>query len=250
MSAKLSSTTWIIPSKPNFQTRLRLFCFPYAGAGASIFRTWTNKLSPDIEICAVQLPGREGRLGEPLFTQLSPLIEDLAKALFPYLDLPFAFFGHSMGALVSFEVARLLRRHYYKYPQHLFISGRHAPQIPSTKPIHQLPNALFVEELRRFNGIPEIVLQSPELLSLFVPILRADFAINDTYIYTDDIPFDCPISAFGGLQDWEIRHNDIAAWHKHTSRKFSIHMFHGNHFFIKNQCDALLEIISECCDCV
>ncbi len=254
MNTEFATNSWLLNPQPNPQASLRLFCFPYAGAGASIFRPWINKinqLSPDIEVCAIQLPGREGRIRETPFTKLTPLIENLATTLLPYLDLPFAFFGHSMGALICFELARFIRRNYHQIPQHLFISGCRAPHIPNKKtPIHQLPDPLFIEELSLYNGTPEILLQNPELLALFIPILRADFAIYDTYTYTDDIPFNCPISAFGGLQDREVSHPDIAAWHKHTNSKFSIHMFYGNHFFLKNECDALIAIMSEHCGCV
>ena len=153
-----------------------------------------------------------------------------------------------MGALVSFEVARLLRQNYNKSPEHLFISGRRAPQVPKrNRPIHQLPDNLFVKELRRYNGIPEAVLKHPEILALFLPILRADFAINDAYAYTKDAPLTCPISAFGGLSDWAVSRDDIAAWCHQTSSTFSMRMLRGDHFFIKNEYDVVLSAILEAC---
>jgi medium-chain acyl-[acyl-carrier-protein] hydrolase len=246
MNTVVALSPWIICPQPNPQASKRIFCFPYAGAGASVFRNWSNKFSPDTEICFIQLPGREGRMREPLFTKLSPLVQTLATVLLPYLDLPFTFFGHSMGALVSFEVALLLRRNYNISPKHLFVSGRQAPQISKQNPpIHQLPDNLFIEELRRYNGTPEAILQNIELLSLFLPILRADFEINDTYTYTPNKPLSCPITAFGGLQDSGVSREDIAAWGYQTSSNFSMHMFPGNHFFLKNECDRLLALISE-----
>ncbi|OKH43166.1 putative thioesterase [Calothrix sp. HK-06] len=244
MCTAQTSTRWIC-NQPNRQASKRMFCFPYAGAGASVFRNWSNQLLPEVEICPIQLPGREGRMAEPLFTKLSPLVEALSKALLPYLDLPFTFFGHSMGALVSFEVARFLQSHYNISPKHLFVSGRQAPQLRSSKPpIHQLPDNLFIEELRRYNGTPEMVLQNHELLSLFLPILRADFAINDTYTHTN-MPLNCPITAFGGLQDSGVSLTDIAAWRYQTNSDFSMHMFPGDHFFIKNEREQLLLLIAE-----
>jgi medium-chain acyl-[acyl-carrier-protein] hydrolase len=246
MYTTLATTNWVTRFQPNSQAKLRMFCFPYAGAGASIFCNWQNKLSPDIEVCAIKLPGREGRLTEPLFTELSPLVETLAKALLPDLDIPFIFFGHSMGALVSFEVARLLRKKYHKSPKHLFVSGRRAPQINKrNSSIHHLPDKLFIEELRRYNGTPEAILQNSELLALFLPILRADFAINDSYIYSDETPLDCPISAFGGLQDSGVTYNDIAAWHQHTNSNFLMHMCPGDHFFIKHESNQVLSVIQD-----
>ena len=242
----INTNPWINCPKPNPQARLRLFCFPYAGTGASTFRTWSDQLPPDIEVCPVQLPGREKRLSEPLFTHLSPLVKILALILLPYLDRPFAFFGHSMGALVSFELTRKLRHHKAPSPMHLFVSGRRAPQIPNPDPpIHQLPDNAFVGELRRYNGTPEAVLQNPELRSLFLPILRADLAINETYTYISEAPLDCPISAFGGLQDKEVSRKELDAWRDQTNTTFSLSMFPGDHFFLKREPDALWQAISQ-----
>src|SRR5205814_4666171 len=185
--------SWIqyYQSKP--QACLRLFCFPYAGGGASIFRTWSENLPPEIEACPIQLPGRESRLLEAPFSQLFSLIEPVAQALLPYLDMPCAFFGHSMGALVSFELARYLRRQHGLSPVHLFVSGRRAPQLSDPDPpIHPLPEAEFLEELRSLKGTPEEVLQNTELLQLLLPLLRADFAVCETYAYAPETPLLCP----------------------------------------------------------
>lgn len=239
-------TPWIIYSKPNPKAYLRLFCFPYAGAGASIFRTWPAQLPPDIEVCSVQLPGQESRLKEPLFTDLVPLIHALTPALLPHLDLPFVFFGHSVGALISFEVARQLRRLQHSNPLHLFISGRCAPQLPALDPpIHQLPNAEFLEELRRYNGTPGNVLQNVELMNFFLPILRAALAINETYVYAPEAPLDCSFSVFGGLQDGKVSRDSLAAWRDQTYGTFTLRMFPGDHFFLRSQQGTLLQAISD-----
>ncbi len=235
---------WII-SKPNPQASLRLFCFPYAGAGASVFRTWHTFMTPEIEVCSLQLPGRESRIKEPLFADLVPLIPALTSALIPHLDLPFIFFGHSVGALISFEVARRLRRLDSSQPLHLFVSGRHAPQLPVLKPIHQLPKSEFLRELSRYNGTSANVLQHEELMELFLPILRADLALNETYTYADDTPLNCPISVFGGQDDALATPDSLAAWRDHTSSNFSLRIFPGDHFFLKNQIEALSKAIFE-----
>ena len=242
-----ATNLWITYAKPNPKASLRLFCLPYAGAGTSIFRTWPNHLPPDIEVCLVQLPGREMRLIEPPFTQLLPLVQTLAQQLLPYLDRPFALFGHSVGALISFELTCQLRRQNYPNPVHLFVSGRRAPQIlDPDPPISQLPDAEFVEELRRYNGTPEAVLQNAELMQLFLPVLRADLGINETYVCTNEAPVDCPISAFGGLQDTRVSRDLLAAWQEQTNSSFTLRMFPGEHFFlIKKERYELLSAISQ-----
>lgn len=238
--------SWVTCPKPNPQVRLRLFCFPYAGGGASIFRTWSDDLPAQIEVCPVQLPGRERRLKEPSFTRLSPLLQKLAQVLHPYLNIPFAFFGHSMGALISFALAHQLRRQYSLDPVQLLVSGHRAPQIPDPDPpIHQLPESEFVEELRRLNGTPDSVLQNAELMQLVLPVLRADFALLETYVYSTEAPLDCPISAFGGLQDGEVSYDDLAAWREQTNSSFTLSMFPGNHFFLQSARSLILSAVSQ-----
>ncbi len=237
---------WIVRPKPNPQAFLRLFCFPYAGGGASVFRAWPDDLPAGVEVCSVQLPGRESRLKEPLFTRLPPLVQTLARVLRSYMNMPFAFFGHSVGTLVSFELARELRRQSAPGPLYLFVAGRWAPQIPDPDPpIHQLPEPEFREELRRFNGTPELVLQHNELMSLLLPTLRADFEINETYAYTADEPLDCPIFAFGGLQDVKVSQEGLAAWRAHTRSNFKLRLFPGDHFFLHSARTLVLQALSQ-----
>lgn len=246
MTTTLTFNSWVTCPKPNPQARLRLFCFPYAGGGASIFRTWPDYLPAEIEVFPIQLPGRESRLREPFFNRLSPLLQTLKQVLYPQLNIPFAFFGHSVGALIGFELTRQLRKQYNLGPAHLFISGRRAPQILNlAPPIHQLPESAFVEELRHLNGTPESILQNVELMQLVLPILRADFALSETYVYSAEDPLDCPISAFGGLQDGEVSHDDLAAWRDQTNSSFALRMFPGNHFFVQSARACILSAISQ-----
>jgi medium-chain acyl-[acyl-carrier-protein] hydrolase len=246
MTTTTSSATWVTAAAPNPQARIRLFCFPYAGGGTAIFRTWAAELPREIEVCAVRLPGREHRLMEPPFMRLTPLVKALTHALRPYLDRPFAFFGHSMGALVCFELAHALRQDQPQGPTHLFLSARRAPQVPAPyPPIHALPDPQFVEKLRRLNGTPEAVLREPELMEVLLPVLRADFAICETYAYAPKALLDCPIAAFGGLQDSEAGHDDLAAWRDHTRGTFSLRMLPGDHFFLHSHRTLLLQAISD-----
>ena len=238
--------SWITCRKPSPQARLRLFCFPYAGGGVSIFRAWSDSLPADVEVCPVQLPGRGTRLMEPPFTRLSPLIQALAQALFPLMDKSFAFFGHSLGALVSFELARQFRRQYAVQPVRLFISADRAPQIPNRDPpIHSLSEGEFLVELRRLNGTPREVLEDEELRQIMLPLLRADFAVYETYGYSTEPPLNCPISAFGGLQDHRVNRGDLEAWRDHTGVSFSLTMFPGDHFYLNTTQPALLQALSQ-----
>ncbi|MDZ8184152.1 MAG: thioesterase domain-containing protein [Nostoc sp. ChiSLP02] len=237
---------WLVYPKPNPQANLRLFCFPFAGASASFFKPWADQLLPQIEVCAVQLPGRENRIKELLFTQLVPLLQEMIPALLPEFDRPFALFGHSLGALICFELVRQLRRLKHRQPFHLFISARQAPNSPDLHPpIHQLPEAEFFQQVCRFNGTPSVILQNARLMKLFLSILRADLAIAETYSYIEEAPLDCPISVFGGLQDEVVLTASLDGWREQTSSKFQLHTFSGNHFFLKSNQQEILQVISQ-----
>jgi medium-chain acyl-[acyl-carrier-protein] hydrolase len=203
-------------------------------------------LPSDVEVCPVQLPGRESRLREAPFETPEPLVKAIADALQPHFaGLPFVFFGHSMGAMLSFELARELRRRGQTLPLHLFVSGRRAPQIPDLEePIHALPEPEFIVKLRELNGTPEEVLQHAELMKLLIPVLRADFSVNETYEYTGEEPFDFGISCFGGLGDREVSRDDCAAWKEQTRGRFRLRMLPGDHFFMHSAKDMILESVA------
>lgn len=248
ISTSLSSvmeTSWIVSPKPNPQARLRLFCFPYAGGNALIYRQWQATLPPSVEVCPVQLPGRGKRIQERPFDRFQPLVEVAASALLPFFDKPFAFLGHSMGGLISFELARQLRRDSNPMPAHLFVSGRRAPQLASREtPTYDLPEAEFLDALRRLEGTPAEVLQQPELMQLMLPLLRADFAVCETYAYTAEPPLDCPISVFGGLQDSDVERGQLEAWATQTTAATRVRMLPGDHFFINSQQPLLLRTLT------
>lgn len=240
-----TSKSWISCSKPQPHARIRLFCFPYAGGGASTFRTWGELLPPEIECCAVQLPGRENLLGEPLVSHLPTLLELLVSNILPHTTLPFAFFGHSMGAMISFELARSLRKQHRPLPFHLFVSAFRAPQLPNLDaPVYNLPEQEFIDELRRLKGTPDEILESEELRQLVFPILRADFQMCDIYQYTSDEPFACPISAFGGVKDNEVSVFELASWHERTVNLFTLRLFQEDHFFLHPCREPLVQAIA------
>lgn len=245
MMAALTGQSWVVRSQGAEPAALRLFCFPYAGGGASVFRKWSTALPDAVEICAVQLPGRETRLNERPFSCLMSLVEDMSESILPYLDRPFAFFGHSVGALIGFELARRLCRRYGRVPAHLFVSGSPAPQVPNTDPpIHALPEPEFLNRLRRFNGTPPEVFEHRELMEFISPVLRADFALRETYGYVPEPPLECPVSAFTGMEDPDVPLPQVEAWHEQTAHAFQLQQFPGDHFFLHTAQRLLLERIS------
>ncbi|MEM8676654.1 MAG: thioesterase II family protein [Cyanobacteria bacterium P01_G01_bin.67] len=246
MTTIQTSKSWFICPKPNAKAKLRLFCFHYAGGGAASFRNWSDNLPSSVEVHFVELPGRGFRLAETAFTSLNPLVEAIADALYPLLDKPFTFFGHSMGGLLCFELTRLLRKKYSLNPIHLFVSAHRAPQLPDPDPpIYNLPDPEFLDELRDLEGTPEAILENTELMQLLLPTLRADFTVVDTYNYTAEPPLDYPITAFGGLQDQEVNYEELEAWQEQTTAAFSLQMLQGNHFFMHSAQSLLLEYLCQ-----
>jgi surfactin synthase thioesterase subunit len=244
-STTLTTLPWFRIAKSRPAAKLRLFCFPYAGGGALIYHGWQDGLPAAVELCACQLPGRGDRLHEQPFMHITPMVEAVAEAITPYLDNPFAFFGHSMGAMIAFELARRLRREHTRQPAHLFVSGRRAPQIPYTEPFtHDLPEPQFFEKLRLLNGTPGEVLEHPELMQLMIPSLRGDFAVVETYTYVPESPLQFPITAFGGMQDPEVSREDLKAWREQTTSSFMLRMMPGDHFFLNTARPTLLGALS------
>jgi medium-chain acyl-[acyl-carrier-protein] hydrolase len=235
---------WILHPRPNPGAALRLLCFPYAGGGGSVFRTWPNALPPDIEMWAIELPGRETRFKEQPFQELIPLVAALTDAVGPELQGPFAIYGHSLGALLGLCFARELRRRSLGGPVHLFASGRRAPQLPEPAPMATLPEPQFLAELRRLGGIPDAVLAEPELMAIFLPILRTDFAVSEADLPGPDEPLDCPITVLGGKSDEKATIAELEAWRIHTTAAFEREMFPGGHFFLQSARDAFLGSLS------
>ena len=234
ISRNLDYHSWIRGFARKPDPKLRLFCFPYAGGGASMFRSWQVHLPNEIEVCPVQLPGREGRIKEPLFETLNPLVETLAEVLLPGLDHSFAFFGYSLGALIAFELTRWLMQKIDRIPAHIIVAACPAPHLPDEhSPIHELPRDEFINSLREMEGTPEAVFQDSELIDFFLPLLRADFKIYETYKYRPAEPLPCPISVYGGLGDQSITQDALQAWQEHTSTGFTRRMFPGNHYFLR-----------------
>ena len=243
MNAPAKTDPWIRCPKPNPAARLRLFCLPYAGGGASIFKHWGHALPDSIEVCAIQLPGREERIAETPFRRVEQLLPVLLDRLRPYLDRQIAFFGHSMGAFLSYELARALTEE-NRAPAHLIVSGQRAPHLPLSRPeSYHLSDTDFCERLRSLNGTPASVLAEPELLAMILPLLRSDFEMSETYQRVPKTRLDCPIQVFGGDRDEEVDHAGLEAWQETTSASVQIEILPGDHFFLQSQTDALLETV-------
>lgn len=225
---------------------IRLFCFPYAGGSTSTYRLWQGLLPESIDVAPVQLPGRGERLSEPPFDRLSEIVEAAGRELMPYFDKPYVFFGHSMGALIAFELTRWLRKNNMTMPSHLFLSGRRAPQIPEAiTPTWNLPDQEFIERVRQLNGTPKEVLDHPELRQLLIPLLRADFAVGETYKYHAEQPLECSFTVFGGVEDPEAQHAHLTPWREQTSARYKLHILPGDHFFVQTAHSEIARIIAE-----
>ena len=246
-TATQSTNRWLRIASPKPDARLRLVCLPYAGGGALIYRTWHQHLPADIEVCAVQLPGREDRLRERPFTNLVELVQALLPHLSPYLDKPFAIFGHSMGALIAYELAQQLAQRPERVPIYLFVSGRRAPFLPEPEsPLHTLPtDEIFLAELqRRYHNIPATIFEDAELRALFAPLLRADLTLVETYQCPAPTPLPCPIVALGGDADPLVSLAELQGWHTLTRAAFALHRFQGGHLYLNEQPQVLLATIA------
>lgn len=248
-SGRQSGGAWIVKLNAVSCPRLRLLLAPHAGGGSSTYLSWRPHAPDDVELLAVQLPGRERRLGEAPLADLRSVAAEVARALaFLPDDLPVALFGHSFGAFVCFEVARDLLS-VGRRPHHLFVSACRAPNLPArSQPLHALPDVKFVEALRRLNGTPEEVLTNAELMSLLLPAIRADFAAFETYRHRVDAPLDVPITAFGGSRDGTVTTGELMSWQILTRRAFRLRFFPGDHFFPGEARKSLLASILEDCN--
>jgi medium-chain acyl-[acyl-carrier-protein] hydrolase len=234
-------TRWLRWWRRSPSARLTLLCFPHAGAGAGSYRPWAALVPETVNVCAVQLPGRQDRVAEPAFVEMAPLVDALTREASRNLDSPYAMFGHSMGGLVSFEVARRLER-IGQPPVHLFVSGARAPSAwpQPRRQVQSLTDDEFAAELRRLNGTPEAVLADPALRHLTLPALRADFGVVDSYRYNPGGgPLGCPISAFGGLDDPQTSVSSLEAWRQVTEGDFRLRMLPGDHFFFQTAAGPL-----------
>jgi medium-chain acyl-[acyl-carrier-protein] hydrolase len=232
---------WISYRRSLADSRLRLFCFPFGGGGASTFAHWATGLPSGVDVYPMQPPGRESRANEPAITRLPQLVGALVEVMETLLDLPFALFGHSIGALTAFELARQLRRQGLRQPQWLFVSGHPSAELPRRRPaVSRLSRSEFVAALRDQFGVTPALLENAALLDLILPTLYADYELVESYRYDDEPPLAMPISAFGGNRDPEATEEEVLAWRRHTTGPFSSSILEGDHMFVSSARQSLL----------
>lgn len=236
---------WTVTWRPAPRAATRLFCLPHTGAGAAAYRDWAARLHPDVELVAVRLPGRETRFRERPYARMDDLVPALLDALAPLLDRPHAWFGHSMGALVAYEACRALRDRGAPAPVRLLVSGRRAPHLPERdRPVHDAPVADLVARLVELDGTPREVLDDRAALTSLLPMLRADFAVVETYGRRPAAPLTVPISVLGGNRDPMATEAELRAWERHTTGGCDVRTFDGAHFFLHEDSEPVLAAIA------
>jgi len=237
--------SWFLTRPSRARTQLRLYCFSYAGGSAAVFAPWHDLIDPGIEICAVQLPGRADRIAEPLCLSIAQAVEAIAQETQRPDGLPYAFFGHSLGGLLAFEVARFCARHYFTLPKHLIVSGCGAPQLRSaSRSLHELPDSQFIDLLHQYDGTPREILQNEELMGLLLPAIRADFGMVANYEYRHSPRLKVPITVLAGLQDSHVSPAQAEGWCRETESGCHLEWLEGGHFFIHSQREEIIRSVN------
>lgn len=225
--------------------RLRMYCFPYSGGSAQMYKDWGKGLPAHVDVCGVQMPGRASRFREPRYLSVPEAIEAMLPEFLRTVSEPFVLFGHSLGAALAFEMAHELERADRK-PALLVVSGMMGPRQPSLEPpIYHLPDDQFKIKLREFNGTPQEVLEHEELMDLLLPLLKADFTMADTYQYREGRRVTCPIAVFAGVADPHTNAEGIQDWRTYTDAACTEHLFPGDHFFIHTEEQRLLATLGQ-----
>jgi surfactin synthase thioesterase subunit len=241
----LARDPWLPALRPA-SSAPRLFCLPYAGGGASMFAPWPVAAAGRLDICPVHLPGRESRITETAFTNVDALVAAFVDRLVPHLDHPYAFFGHSMGALIAFETTRELRRRALPPPIRIVASAFRGPHLPERFPDRRaLGDDAFIAELRRLAGTPDEVVADEEMMALLLPGLRADVTLCETYVHRDEDPLDVPLTVFGGAEDARVSREELEGWRRHTRAGMDLQLFPGHHFFLKSSRAAVVAAIAD-----
>lgn len=241
---------WFRVYRPVPAAGVRLICLPHAGGAASFYRNWSSCFSSSVEVVAVQPPGREERIGEPMLATMDSLVEALADSMPHVADRPYLLFGHSMGAAVAHELCLALRRRGRRLPVHLVVSGREAPSRHRGGSLHRGGDAQLRDELKRLNGTAAELMDSPDWCAMALPIIRNDYRLIETYRPHAAAPLDIPITAVAGEQDGELLPGDAEAWAEQTRAAFNLHRFPGDHFYLTAQRAGVVQVLQRLLDTV
>ncbi|MGO7169637.1 thioesterase II family protein [Rhizobium leguminosarum] len=241
----MTISSWLL-RRVQRDARIRLFCFPYAAGNPAAYLAWQEVLGPSVEVCAIQFPGRGRRLREANIDRLDPLVHRLAPVISSECNLPFSFFGHSLGALVAFELARFCKRMNIRQPEQIIVSGCEAPSMRTQDDaLHLLDDEHLIAELREYNGTPAEILDHQEYMALALPSIRADFAIAETYEYRPGVRLDQPLHVLAGVGDRIVPSDRVPQWLNETTRPGSVHWFEGDHFFVDAQRDGVAILVKK-----
>ena len=243
-----SLDAWVaLPRPAAITAKKRLFCFPFAGGGATAYRKWAGSLGPHIEVCAIQLPGRESRLLDPALDDVDALVAALLEHLPSYFDRPYAFYGHSMGALLAFELTRSIEKlDGLRGPERLFLAAHRAAHLPLQRPpMSTLSDADFIEKIRSYGGFVDEILNNSEMMELILPTIRADFRLCDHYKLKDQTPIQCPIHVFAGSQDAQTLLDSTYAWSLRSKAPVDVQVFSGGHFFMHSHMNEVHDAIKK-----
>jgi medium-chain acyl-[acyl-carrier-protein] hydrolase len=246
----MQRTPWLIRQsatpQPGGPHRIRLFCFSYAGGSAASYAPWQALFGPEVEVCGIQLPGRGARMVEAPYTDLSLMVKDLAALIVAQKSMPFAFFGHSLGGLVAFELARYCQLHHLPMPLQLFASGCSAPQFRNpSKNLHLLSDDDLIGTLKDYNGTPPEILAHRELMELVLPVIRADFGLAETYQYRPGALLNIPVTVLAGKRDERNAAEQVEGWAKETSAPCQVNWFEGDHFFINGERAEVVALVAK-----
>ncbi|MFF3225658.1 thioesterase II family protein [Nocardia suismassiliense] len=247
MNAPTIDTRKWMPYPPIGGATTTLYCLPHAGAGASTYLPWRKQLHPDIDVVPLQPPGREMRMRDEPFEHLTPLLDDLLAAMESAWRTPFVLFGHSLGALIAYELARRLCAGEGPRPARLIVSGRRGPQHPSRLPwIRFASDEMLLDIVRMLGGTPAEVLADEQIRQSVLTLTRADLGVDQTYVYRSDPPLDIPITVLSGSADPHVNATELEQWHECGSAGVDIRMVPGGHFFPISHRDATLRHVRDC----
>jgi epothilone polyketide synthase C len=265
-TARVAGDRWLIFHRPNPGALVRLFCFPFAGGGAATFREWPSLLNRNIELVAIEPPGRQTRIDEAPIRDLATFLTGLLPALLPFLDKPFAVYGHCLGTLTLFEAVRTLVRDHGRMPVHVFVSGGRPPDqihrqqnfemklaerllaLPDYRvfePVHRQPDNVFAEAMLQFDVIATgSFLSDPELRRLMLPVIRAEFEMSSKYRYLPESPWDVPITCLTGIHDEYVSPENARSWSRFTRRRFQLFMVETKHFMVVDDEAFVIKVIN------